>query len=117
MAEIYSALNAGLTLLPAMGARATFDQAMSHFVGDPQGGFKGKLAAMQKLGRIDDRDTDVLQPIIDAGSAAAHRAWAPPPEILMTILHELDHKLYDWFIRDSAAAAVKEETPPRRPSR
>jgi len=115
MTEIYSSMNAGMTILPAMGARTAFDQAMSKFVGDPSGGFKGKLDEMKQQGLIDEREIGILHPMIDAGSAASHRAWQPSPDVLNKIIDELERNLHGWFIREAAAAVVKSATPPRRP--
>ena len=80
--EVYAAIDAGLLALPLMGARAAFDRAMFLLVGDPPGGFTAKLEAMKAKERLTDRDLAILKPMIDAGSAAAHRGWLPNADVL-----------------------------------
>jgi len=97
-----------------MGARTAFDYAMTKLVGDIRGGFAEKLRAMKDQGYISDREIDILGPMIEAGNAAAHRAWNPEPGDLDKILDELEHNLRNWFVRDGDASDVKGSTPPRR---
>jgi hypothetical protein len=80
---------------------------------DPPGGFKGKISKMKEIGLLDDRDVKNLTPMIDAGSAAAHRGWVPSPEVLDAVIREVEHQLHDWFFRDQAAALVRAATPKR----
>ena len=72
------------------------------------------VAAMQSAGRLISRGAEILGYMIDAGSATAHRAWRPDAETVSAVIQELQSVLWDWFVRDGAAAAVKESTPPRR---
>lgn len=117
LAEIYQAIADDLSLLPMMGARAAFDRAMFLLVGDPNGGFEGKLRAMVLAGHMADGEIDILKPMIDAGSAVAHRGWRPTSEVLSAVMDELEHKLRDWFVRRRSADAVRAATPPRDPGR
>lgn len=113
LAEVYRASADGLLSLPVMGARTAFDRAMFLLVGDPPGGFDGKLRAMVAAGHITEDEIGILKPMIDAGSAAAHRGWLPTPAILSAMMDELEHKLRDWFVRRLSAEAVRAATPPR----
>lgn len=111
--EVYRARESGFLMLPLIGARTAFDRAMFLKVGDPQRGFMGKMAAMQEAGLLTQRDVTNLQPMIEAGNAAAHRGWVPTTEILDLVISEVEHQLHDWFFRDDAASFVRTETPKR----
>lgn len=64
--EVYDARENGFLVLPLIGARTAFDRGMSLKVGDPQGGFGGKLAAIKARGLI-RRSIEMLRPSINAG--------------------------------------------------
>jgi hypothetical protein len=113
MREIYAGLDHGLLALPLMGARAAFDRAMFLLIGDPPGGFRGKLTKLKVERRLSDREIGILEPMIDAGSAAAHRGVIPSADIVRQVVDKVEHVLRDWFVRDQAALTVKAATPPR----
>lgn len=115
LGETYHAINAGLLALPLMGARAAFDRAMDLKLGEDCGNFREKFKAMKVAGHVSDREIRILEPMIDAGHAASHRAWLPTLDLLLNVVDELEHKIRDWFIRETAAEAVRRATPPRRP--
>lgn len=79
--EVYQALNSGLIVLASIGIRTLLDRAMLLRVGDPRGGFEGKLKLMVEKGHIGSDEKEILEAITDAGSAAAHRGFAPSPSI------------------------------------
>ena len=83
--EVYQALNAGLIVLASIGTRTLLDRAMFLRVGDPKGGFANKLNLMFEKGHIGKDERDILEAITDAGSAAAHRGFAPNTKTLDTI--------------------------------
>jgi len=113
LVEVYDARESGFLVLPLIGARTAFDRAMFLKVGDPQGGFGKKLAAMKALGLIDDRSIEMLRPMIDAGNAAAHRGMIPARDVLDAVVNEMQRQLHDWFIRDDDASLVRQATPKR----
>lgn len=113
LVEVYDARENGFLVLPLIGARTAFDRAMFLKVGDPQGGFKAKLNALKSAGLIDDRSIEILQPMIDAGNAAAHRGMIPTPDVLEAVINEMQRQLHDWFIRDDDASLVRKATPKR----
>jgi hypothetical protein len=111
--EVYRARDSGFLMLPLIGARTAFDRAMYLKIGDPKGGFNQKLSEMKKAGLLDERGAKNLEPMIEAGNAAAHRGWIPTREILDAVIIEVEHQLHDWFLRDVAAALVRTATPKR----
>jgi hypothetical protein len=112
--EVYTALDQGLLVLAAIGTRTLLDRAMFLRVGDPPGGFAGKLSAMVNAGHIGSAERDILEAVTDAGSAAAHRGFVPRIETLSTIIDTVEHFLQREFILRNAAGAVRQATPPRR---
>lgn len=110
--EMYLAVQCGLLAAPFMLARAAFDCAFASQVGD-LGNFKCKLAAMKRDGHLDDRSVRIISSMIDAGHASAHRGHVPDPQTVSTVVEEVQHLIWNLFVREKAAAAVKSATPPR----
>lgn len=111
--EVYQALNAGLIVLASIGTRTLLDRAMHLRVGDPKGGFAGKLDHMVQEGHIGKNERDILEAITDAGSAAAHRGYAPNAKALGTIVDTVENFLHREFVLKTAAGEVRKATPPR----
>ena len=93
MREVYDALDADLNVLAAMGMRIAFDKAARLLGVDPDLSFREKL---DKLVVDDDRTR--LETLVDAGSAAAHRGWAPSSEELSTMMDVLEHFVHEAFV-------------------
>jgi len=113
--EVYQALNHEMIVLASVGARTVLDRAMFLRVDDPKGGFAGKLKLMVENGRIGKNEKETLEVITDAGSASAHRGFAPPAPVLMTIIEAIENFLHREFVLQAAATEVKAATPQRRP--
>lgn len=111
--EVYQALNAGLIVLASIGTRTLLDRAMFLRVGDPKGGFAGKLDDMVQNGHIGKDEKDILEAITDAGSAAAHRGFAPSAKVLGTIVATVENFLHREFVLKTAAGEVRKATPAR----
>lgn len=112
--EVYQALNSGLIVLASIGTRTLLDRAMFLRVGDPRGGFAAKLNLMVEKGHVGKDERDVLEAITDAGSAAAHRGYAPNAKTLGTIIETTENFLQREFILKKAAGEVKAATPSRQ---
>jgi hypothetical protein len=80
--ELYAALNSGLSVLASVGARTLLDRAGYLLIGDPRGGFEGKLSALQSEGFISGQEKKTLEAVADAGNASAHRGYTPTSERL-----------------------------------
>ncbi len=111
--EVYKALNSGLVVLAAIGCRTLLDRAMYLNIGDLNT-FAKKLDKMVENGHIGINERSILEAITDAGSAAAHRGFAPSAENLETIVTTIEILLHREFILKKAADQVRAETPPRK---
>lgn len=111
--ELYVALSSDLLVLSTIGARTLFDRASFLQVGDPPGGFVGKMQAMQDAGHISTREKDILEAMTDAGSASAHRGYSPTFEQLTAIVDILENYIERAYILDDAAKALRQSTPAR----
>ena len=112
--EVYTALWSDSPRLAAMGARTILDMVMLNKVGDA-GDFEKKLEALQDQGVIAPSDREYLKAAVDAGSAAAHRAFAPPQDVLNQIMDIVEHLLQAVYILPQAADQLLQKTPPRPP--
>ena len=79
--EIYLATHDGQVRLLASGVRTALDRVMVNIVGDV-GDFPAKLNAMVAQGHLSSKQRDMLDTVIDAGSATAHRGFKPPRQLL-----------------------------------
>ncbi len=108
------ALNSGLRVLASVGARTLLDRAGHILIGDPRGGFEGKLSALVTGGHISPQEKGALDAVADAGNASAHRGYTPAAERLRHIFDIIENFLHRAFILPSAAAEIRKTTPPRR---
>lgn len=115
--EVYEALNSGLIVLASIGTRTLIDRAMFLRIGDPTGGFAGKLNLMVDRGHIGMDEREILEAVTDAGSAAAHRGFVPRAEHLVTIVETTENFLHREFILKTAAGEVRTATPSRHSAR
>jgi hypothetical protein len=82
-------------------------------IGDPPGGFAAKLRKMVADGFVGQSELETLLIMTDAGSAAAHRGFAPDQQTLLTIVETVENFLHREFVLQAAAASVRTATPPR----
>ncbi|MGB3834234.1 MAG: DUF4145 domain-containing protein [Mesorhizobium sp.] len=115
--ELYVALNGGLNVLASVGARTLLDRAGYLLIGDPKGGFEGKLSALQEDGHISAHEKSTLEAVADAGNASAHRGYTPPADRLGHIVDIIENFLHRAFILTGAAEEIRKSTPVRQKSR
>ena len=113
MEEVYVAIDHGLVVLAAIGARTLLDRAMLLEVGDQENGFRGKLDAMVTGGHMGREERDKLLVIADAGSAAAHRAHVPCEKTLARVITAVEALLYRLYVLPGEVKAVEASTPKR----
>lgn len=111
--EMYSALDADLRVLVAIGARTAFDCASELLGVDPAIRFQEKLDRLGADGRISIDEEGTLEVLVNAGSAAAHRAWRPKPEELNTMIDVVESFLHRSFIVGDGIAKLKASVPTR----
>ena len=120
--ELYRALDAGLLVLSSIGIRTAFDaacEALEIELGLP---FADKLEALVGKGKIRASESDALKVLIDAGSAAAHRGWAPDAEQLDVQMDILEEFIFNSMVLPARAnkkadkvEKLKNAVPPKQP--
>lgn len=114
ISELYTALNSGLPVLAAIGARTVFDRTMELLHVDPALTFEKKLDALVGMGKIGVDERKTLDALTEAGNAAAHRGWKPSPDELSTIMDVIEAFLHRSFILGDAMSKLKAAVPPRQ---
>lgn len=112
LGEIHDSLDHDSRALPAMGIRALIDLVALHTVGDV-GSFPQKLEALERHGSISPEDKEWLAVVIDAGSAASHRALFLEPPQLRHMLDCVEHLLWRLFAARERTQALREVIPRR----
>ncbi|WP_370630409.1 DUF4145 domain-containing protein [Methylococcus sp. Mc7] len=111
--EIYTALHAESFSLTMMGLRALLDTYMVKKVGD-SGTFKDKLEKLVSLGFLSAAQVLQIEPALEAGHAAAHRGFNPPPETVTFVLDVVELLLHQDLL--GAQASTINASIPRRES-
>jgi hypothetical protein len=111
MSQIYLALHSGSYSLVLMGLRTILDQYLVCLVGDT-GTFKSKLEEIVKLGGLSANQVLLLTPVIDAGSAAAHRGFKPKEDVVTMALEIVENLLHQSVLAKNAEV-IKDATPKR----
>ncbi len=105
--DIYGCLNANLSVPAAIATRTAFDHASEILGIEPSLSFEKKLDALEKIGKIGLDERDVLEVLVNAGSAAAHRGWRPNPEQIETLVTIIENFVYRTFILGEAARNLR----------
>jgi len=118
--ELYSAIDSDLQILSGIGIRTCFDAASTCLGIDPALYFNEKLDALVTKGLIRSEERSLLDVVVDAGNAAAHRAWEPSPSDLGSMMDVLEHfldKAFQQPVREKQMAVgianMKEAIPPK----
>jgi hypothetical protein len=104
--EVYQSANDRQPRLLSMGVRAVLDLVMIQTIGDA-GSFENKMSAMAKTGHLSGRQQDMLATVIDAGSAASHRGFQPPRDLLEQMLVVMASIVRDHFITNPMLGVLK----------
>lgn len=110
--ETYIATSADNRRLALMGSRTTLDILFVEKVGDI-GSFTEKLQTLEKQGFISTANTKVLLNTIEAGNAAAHRAYNPDSETLSQILDIIENVLQAIYILPLVGDELNNKIPKR----
>ncbi|WP_421726411.1 DUF5655 domain-containing protein [Bauldia sp.] len=108
--EIYKSLQTESYYLATFGSRTLIDRLIVLTVGD-QGSFAKGLAALQGQGKISDHERTILDPVVQAGHAAAHRGWAPTRDQLATILDTVEGLIRRLLVLPQLAEELDEAVP------
>ncbi len=110
--EVYTALQAGSLRLALMGARTLIDLFMNATVGD-SGNFKIKMQRLVDKGYLSGINKDVIAAALDAGHAAAHRAYCPSSDNVNAVFDIVENLLQSMSFKDKVLR-LKSSTPKRK---
>ncbi|WP_135080532.1 DUF4145 domain-containing protein [Terasakiella sp. SH-1] len=94
LSETYSALSINSNYLVVFGVRTALDRTFNLIVGD-KGNFKDTLKAMKDGKHISQQHADIIDPLIEAGHASAHRGWVPSNRVVNKILDAMEYIIED----------------------
>jgi hypothetical protein len=112
LAEIYNSLDADTSALPLMGARALLDMVIVDKIGDV-GSFTEKLKQLESQGFISQKNREILDAALDAGSAAVHRGYVPKLKDVHAVMDIVENLLQATYVLDKVAVEIKKSTPAR----
>jgi hypothetical protein len=112
--ETYSALDADLHVLAAIGLRTAFDRASLLLNIDSSLAFITKTQKLVDSGFMSSDEKKSLDIVIDAGSAAAHRAWTPSLDEINIMMDLLEAFIKRAFILKRAAKQLEKNVPPKQ---
>ncbi|MCV2887204.1 DUF4145 domain-containing protein [Ruegeria aquimaris] len=111
--SVYTAMNSNLPVLAAIGMRTAFDRTAELLGVNADLSFGEKLEELRKGGHISGVQKGVLEVLIDAGSAAAHRGWKPKDSHLATMKEILEALIRDHFVLKREVEELKRSIPSR----
>lgn len=111
--QVYIAIDSNLNVLAAIGARTTFDAASEYLGIDQDLSFEEKLEMLRTQAYISGKEKGTLEVLINAGSAAAHRGWAPTGNELDTIIKILNGFIDTNMLRPCKVNELKGAIPNR----
>ncbi len=118
--EVYGALRNGSSRLVAMGVRSLIDAVARDNVGD-RGSFEESLRALKDAGLISETEKEILDVVVDAGSAAIHRGFRPNGGLIGPLLDAAERLINHVYISGPMLREAKKNIPPRpervRPAR
>lgn len=110
--EIYKSLQTDSHYLATFGSRTLIDRLIVLTVGD-KGNFQKGLQALQDEGKLSPHEREILNPVVDAGNAAAHRGWAPTKEQIAIILDTVEGLIHRLLVLPKLAEELEEAVPSR----
>ena len=113
--DVYTALSNNLGVLAAIGMRTVFDRASELLGIEPTIPFQQKLTDLTNGDHITDKERKIMESLIDAGSAAAHRGWQPTQKQLDRMMAILEAFLYRAFFLEQIGAELGKGVPKKKP--
>jgi predicted transport protein len=110
--EIYKTLQTESLFLATFGSRTLMDRLIVLTVGD-KGNFSSGLKALMDDGKLSQHERSILEPILQAGHAAAHRGWAPTKDQFKTILDTVEGLIHRLLVLPKLAEELEEAVPGR----
>jgi len=110
--EIYIALQNNSHRLAALGIRTLIEHIMIDKVGD-NGTFNKNMDKFHSEGFISKLQRDALEPIIEAGHATMHRAFAPSEKDLIILIDITESIIESIYINQQRADKISKKVPKR----
>lgn len=111
--SLYTAIDNGLLVLAASGARTVFEMTTDHLGIDPAKTFEEKIEDLREQGRIGSYEQSDLTAMVAAANSAMHRGWKPSLEELDTMFTTLERFVHHTFVHGGKGEKLKEKLPPR----
>lgn len=111
--EIDRALLNSMRVLATIGLRTLIDMVMVERIGDC-GNFKNKLTKFVDEGHTTQRESELIDGVLNAGNAAAHRAYSPNEEDLEICVDVVKHIIEGIYILQPKIKKVTKNTPQRK---
>ena len=116
LAEIYKSLQTDSHYLATFGSRTLIDRLIVLTVGD-KGNFQKGLQALEKADKLSSHKRKCIDPVVDAGNAAAHRGWEPSQEQLKVILDTVEGLIHRLLVLPQLTDELDEAVPSRNDSK
>lgn len=116
ISELDGALRADLIALPTMGLRMLIESVMRDHVGE-KGSFKEYLTSFRQAGYVTDQHAKLIEAVVDAGHASAHRAYFPNAPDLRICIDVVKHLMEGVYVLKPKVDSVSENTPTRTPKK
>lgn len=78
-----------------------------------KGSFTKGLKALEDEGKLSQHEREIVNPVVGAGNAAAHRGWSPTKEQLSTILDTVEGLIYRLLVLPKLSEELEEAVPSR----
>lgn len=111
--EIDKAIREDLSALPMIGLRTLLETVMLDHIND-QGRFSENINKFYEAGYITRQHVNLLEKVVNAGNASAHRAYFPNKEDLKTCSEVLKYLLHGVYVLKPKVDKVAENTPARK---
>lgn len=117
--EIYNAYEANCFVLTVIGLRTALDCCFELLKIDTDLGFANKLTQLLSNHYVGQKEYDLLEVLIDAGNAAAHRGWNTEIKQIESLMEVLETFIKRVFINGELILSIKDTIPKRyqNPSR
>lgn len=106
--QVYEARERHLIILAAVGLRTAFDRATEVLGVEPGKPLSVKVSDLVEKGLVGAKEAELLNLIVEAGNAAAHRAWAPDESEIDSLLEWLERFLVRSVVRVGSPESIKD---------
>ena len=110
--EVYKALQSETVILATLGARTLLDRFIFLRVGD-QGNFKRGFEKLKQEDILSEEQCKILDPVLEAGHAAAHRGWMPEKDQIGIILDVIEGIIQQHIILPKDTDKLSQSVPQR----